>query len=58
MIDLPDGRRYEGELNAGGLPHGQGACVWPDGDHPERTLGGGPAQLAQGGAMREPDRTR
>lgn len=30
-IDLPDGSRFEGEVNDEGIPHGQGARTWPDG---------------------------
>lgn len=30
-IEFDDGRRYEGEVNAQGKPHGKGVSTWPDG---------------------------
>ena len=31
-VSLPEGGRYEGEVNDAGLPHGSGSATWPDGE--------------------------
>ena len=38
-IDLPDGSRYEGEVNSAGRPHGRGTMTWEDGARGARIVG-------------------
>ena len=53
---LPNGARYEGEVNVDGQPHGQGVMTWPDGGRYEGKFGGG--KFPGEGVYTAPDGTR